>query len=60
MALTNNLGWAVVATCTAKNNGVNENFQKIIATFDYPYLAQDFINKCLPEETKEKFQVVSI
>ena len=60
MKLENNCNWAVVATCEAKNNGVNEKFKKIIATFIYPFKAQDFIDKCLPAERKDKFEVVSI
>ena len=58
--LENNCTWAVVANCEAKNDGVIEKFQKIIAVFNYPSAAHDFIDLCLPVENKEKFEVVNI
>ena len=57
--LENNTMWAVVATCTAKNNGKYEDFERIIATFNYPDAAQHFIDKCLPQESKERFEVTA-
>lgn len=47
--------WAVVAKCQAKNNGVWEPFERIVAVFCYPYNADDFIEKCLPKENRECF-----
>ena len=58
--LKNETMWAVVATCTAKNNGIYEDFKRIIATFNYPDAAQDFIDKCLPAENKDKFEVTAL
>lgn len=58
--MKNTCEWAVVATCTAKNNGVNEEFQKIIATFEYPFLANDYIEKCLPIENRNNFEIVAL
>lgn len=58
--IENTCTWAVVATCEAKNNGVIETFKKIIATFDYPFLAQDYIEKCLPLENRNKFEVIAL
>lgn len=60
MSLENTCDWAVVATCEVKNNGVKETFKKIIATFNYPFLAQDYIDKCLPVENKHRFEVKAI
>lgn len=58
--MINNTNWAVVATCTAKNDGKMETFKKIIATFNYPFHAHDFIEKCLPEENRDRFEVINI
>lgn len=52
--------WAVVAICTAKNNGKIEEFKRIIATFICPTYAEDFINKCLPKENRNRFSIVNI
>jgi len=49
--------WAVVAKCQAKNNGVWEPFEKIVAAFQYPFNADDFIGKCLPQENRECFYI---
>lgn len=55
---TDELCWAVVATCSAKNDGVVETWQKVCALFNYPFLAEDYIKKCLP--TDRAFSVVFI
>ena len=52
-----NLKWQVIAECEAKNNGKILNFDKVIAVFDYPLNAYDFIEKCLPQENRSKFRV---
>ncbi len=49
--------WAVIATCTAKNNGIEENFDCVIALFLYPLDAEDFIAKCIPPENRSRFRV---
>ena len=53
--MQNFCNWAVVAQCQAKNNGVWEPFERLIATFTYPYNADDFMEKCLPKENRECF-----
>ena len=58
--LKNETMWAVVATCTAKNNGIYEDFKRIIATFNYPDAAHDFIDGGLPAENKDKFEVTAL
>lgn len=58
MEIKNHCDWAVITIYNTKNNGVMEKNIKIIATFDYPFLAQDFIDKCLPVENRERFRVV--
>ena len=52
-----NLKWQVIAECEAKNNGKNEKFDRVIAVFEYPANAYDFIEKCLPQENRSKFRV---
>lgn len=49
--------WAVIAKCTAKNNGKYEDFERVIAQFDDPFHAEDFINKCLPAENRDRFYI---
>lgn len=56
----NNCSWAVTVTRKAKNNGVYKEWKEIIATFLDPFTAQDYIDKCLPAENKDKFEVISI
>lgn len=55
-----NLNYAVVAECEAKNNGKVEKHEKVIALFDYSFLADDYIKKCLPLENQSKFKVVKL
>lgn len=51
------LHWAVIAKTTSKNNGIEETVEHIEALFTYPDLAQDFIDKCLPEANRDKFYI---
>ena len=51
----NDCKWAVIAKCQAKNGGVWEPFEKVVAMFCYPHEADDFIMKCLPEENRDCF-----
>lgn len=51
--------WSVMAKCEAKNNGKVEKFERKIADFDYPYHAQDFIDKCLPKRETGTFYIVA-
>lgn len=51
------LHWAVIAKTTSKNNGIEETVEHIEALFTYPDLAQDFIDKCLPEANRDKFHI---
>ncbi|MBO5609125.1 MAG: hypothetical protein J5929_01955 [Eubacterium sp.] len=54
------LDWAVVAECEAKNNGKVQKYEQAVALFDYPFLAQDYIDKCLPASNKDRFRVVPV
>lgn len=53
-----NCKWAVVATCAASK--FEPEFTRTIALFENPVSAQDFIEKCFPEETRDKFKIVHI
>ena len=55
-----NLKWQVIAECEAKNDGKIEKFDRVIAVFDYPMHADDFIEKCLPKENRSKFRIERI
>ncbi len=54
------LPWAVVAECEAKNNGKIEKWKRVIALFNDPFHAKDYISKCLPDENKSKFAIERI
>lgn len=54
------LKWAVVAKCTAKNDGRIEEYEQISALFPYPDLAQDYIDKVLPAENRDRFRVAHL
>ncbi len=51
------LCWAVKCKCIAKNNGVMEEFTSITAIFLYPFQAEEFIQKIIPDETRDRFYV---
>lgn len=50
--------WVVIAHCEAKNDGKIEKFTSEIARFNYPFHAEDFIEKCLPRERRDKFEII--
>lgn len=54
------LNWAVVMTCTVKNGGEYESYKETIAVFRTFLNAEVFIEKCLPTENKDKFEIVSV
>ena len=53
--MQNFCNWAVVARCSAKNNGIDTTFFRVIGVFNYPYQADEFIEKCLPVENRACF-----
>lgn len=52
------MNWKVIAHCEAVNNGKTEHFTREIAAFDNPIHAEDFIEKCLPADRRDKFEIV--
>ena len=54
----NLIDWAVVSKIEKTDDGVKVEYYQVVARFDYPNLAEDFINKCLPEENRDRFQII--
>lgn len=54
----NKCKWAVIATCKASK--FEPEFERIVAIFERPILAEEFIEKCLPAETKDRFTIKHI
>lgn len=54
------LKWAVVSKCSAKNNGVIEEWEQINALFTNPVIAQDYIDNVLPKENRDRFRIAHI
>ena len=52
------MNWIVIAHCEAKNDGKIKHFTREIATFISPIHAEDFIEKCLPAENRDKFEII--
>lgn len=57
---TKRLKWAVCSTIPADTQDDKTEKVSVVAVFDYPILAEDFIEKCLPKETKYRFYIVPI
>lgn len=54
------MNWGVTMKCTVVDDGVEREYKQLIATFTYPLNAQDFIEKCLPEENRDRFEIVNL
>lgn len=54
------LPWAVLQECEAKNDGKIEKYKEVIALFNYPFHAEDYIKNCLPKENRDKFSIERI
>ena len=52
--------WAVVFEVNGENYDNKEKRTNVIAVFMYPFEAQEFIDKCLPLETKSRFFIKNI
>lgn len=52
--------WAVAYKIDGKNYDDGKERTCVTAVFNYPHQAEDFIEKCLPADTKSKFFVVNI
>lgn len=59
--MNNNLcKWAVAYKIDGSNYDDGKERTSVVAVFRYPYQAEDFIEKCLPADTKDKFFVIDV
>lgn len=56
----NECKWAVAYKIDKKTQDDRKTKITVAATFGYPINAEDFINNCLPEETKDRFFIINI
>ena len=54
------LGWAVGYKIDGKTQDDRKDKIAIIATFSTPINAEDFINFCMPKETKSNFFIIDV
>lgn len=52
--------WAVAYKVDKETQDDKKTKIRVTALFSTPSNAEDFINKCLPEETKERFLIINI
>lgn len=52
--------WAVVYDIDGKYMDDRQAATMVTATFHDPHLAEEFIEKCLPKETKSRFRIEHI
>lgn len=57
---TRSCKWAVVYDIDSKYMDNRKIATEVTAIFDSPHLAEEFIEKCLPEETKKRFRIEHI
>ena len=58
--ISNNCKWAVAYKIDKNTQDDRKTKIRVTALFDTPVNAEDFINKCLPKETKERFFIIDI
>ena len=56
----NDCKWAVAHKIGKETQDDRKTKINVAATFSYPINAEDFINNCLPAETKERFFIINI
>ena len=54
------LTWAVAFKIDKKNYDDRKTRVSVVATFDKPFNAEDFIKKCLPSETADRFFIIAV
>ena len=52
--------WAVAYKIDKATQDDGKTKVSVAATFSYPANAEDFIKKCLPEETRDRFFIIAI
>ena len=56
----NNCKWAVAHKIDKETQDDRKTKIRVVAIFNTPINAEDFITKCLPEKTKESFFIIDI
>jgi hypothetical protein len=51
--------WAVAFKIDGRNYDDRQERTNVVAIFCYPHQAQDFIDKCIPADTKERFFIIN-
>jgi hypothetical protein len=51
------MDWLVCFKVPAETQDDRKEKEVVVATFRYPTNAEDFIEKCMPAETKERFYI---
>ena len=54
----NNCKWAVAYKIDKNTQDDRKTKIRVVAMFSTPINAEDFINKCLPDDTKERFFII--
>lgn len=52
--------WAVCYDIDGKNYDDRQPRTRTVAVFELPYQAEDFIEKCLPADNRERFYIIQI
>lgn len=52
--------WAVAHKIDKKTQDDKKTKIRVVAMFNTPINAEDFINNCLPKETKDRFFIIDI
>lgn len=52
--------WAVAYKIDKRTQDDGKTKAKVVATFSYPVNAEEFIKKCLPADTKDRFFIIAI
>lgn len=52
--------WAVAYKIDKTTQDDGKTKVKVVATFSYPVNAEEFIKKCLPADTKDRFFIIAI
>ena len=56
----NDCKWAVAHKIDKETQDDRKTKIRVVATFSTPCNAEDFINNCLPDDTKERFFIIDI
>lgn len=56
----NDCKWAVAHKIDKETQDDRKTKIRVVAMFNIPVSAEDFINNCLPQDTKERFFIIDI